>query len=104
MHACNLPRTGKRLGGTGNEASVHTAATPSGPADAPHTLAVCQARTFAGVPDPLALVPAAPFGGFFVLPAASELPKQPGFLQLPFQQPQGKLDIVLMHQQFFSQV
>jgi hypothetical protein len=37
------------------------------------------------------------FGGFFVLPAASDFPEEPGFLQLPFQQAQGKLDIVMMH-------
>src|SRR5215471_14290320 len=60
-------------------------------------LAVRQACTFAGVPDPLTLVPAPPFGGFFVLPAAPELPEQTGALQLPFQQTQGQLHIVVMH-------
>jgi len=40
---------------------------------------------------------APPFGGFFVLPAPPELPEEPGFLQLPFQQTQGKLHIVVMH-------
>src|SRR5215510_8831675 len=60
-------------------------------------LAVRQSLTFPGVPDPFALLPAPPFGGFFVLPAAPELPEQPGFLQLPFQQTQSKLHIVMMH-------
>jgi len=60
-------------------------------------LAVRQSLTFAGVPDPLTLVPAPPFGGFFVLPAAPELPEQTGFLQLPFQQTQGNLHIVVIH-------
>ena len=50
-----------------------------------HALALRQSCTFAGIPDPLALLPAPPCGGFFVLPAPSELPEQPGFLQLPFQ-------------------
>src|SRR5262249_20167621 len=60
-------------------------------------LAVRQARTFAGIPDTLALVPAPPFRGLFVLPAAPELPEEPGLLQLPFQPTQGKLHIVVMH-------
>src|SRR5262245_62348932 len=60
-------------------------------------LAVRQSRTFPGVPDALAHAPAPPFGGFFVLPAPPELPEQPGFLHLPFQQTQGKLHIVVRH-------
>ena len=59
-------------------------------------LAVRQALTFAGVPDTLALVPP-PFRGFFVLPAAPELPEQPGVLQLPLQSTQGHLHIIVMH-------
>src|SRR5262245_20434211 len=60
-------------------------------------LAVCQSRPFAGVPDPLALVPPPALRGFFVLPAPPEFPEETGFLQLPFQQPQSPLDIVVMH-------
>ena len=60
-------------------------------------LAVRQTLTFAGVPDPLALVPPPPFRGFFVLPATPEFPEQPGVLQLPLQSTQGKLYIIVMH-------
>jgi hypothetical protein len=49
-------------------------------------LAVRQTLTFAGVPDPLALVPPPP-----------EFPEQPGVLQLPLQSTQGKLYIIVMH-------
>ncbi len=56
-----------------------------------------QSRTFPRIPDALALASAPPFGGFFVLPPPPELPEQPGFLQLPFQPTQGKLDIVVRH-------
>jgi hypothetical protein len=54
-----------------------------------------QPRTFPGVPDPIAFLPAPPFRRFFVLAAAPEFPEQPGFLQLPFQQTQGELHIVV---------
>src|SRR5262249_53685971 len=60
-------------------------------------LAVRESRTFPGIPDALAHAPAPPFGGFFVVPPPPELPEQPGFLHLPFQQPQGKPHIVVRH-------
>jgi hypothetical protein len=60
-------------------------------------LAVRQPCPFPGIPDALAFPAAPPFGGFFVLPPPPELPEQSGFLQLPFQQTQGKLDIVVRH-------
>src|SRR5215468_9966966 len=83
------------LAPSGPDGASHTA--PPAPAAVASALAVRQACTFAGIPDPLTLVPAPPFGGFFVLPAAPELPEQPGALQLPFQQTQGQLHIVVMH-------
>ena len=74
--------------------NVHTHVIPR---TLPRALAVRQAGPFAGVPDPLTLVSTPPFRRFFVLPAAAELPEQPGFLQLPFQQPQGQLHIGVLH-------
>jgi hypothetical protein len=75
----------------------HTPCCRRVPLRAIRVLAVRQALTFAGVPDTLALVPAPPFRGFFVLPAAPEFPEQPGVLQLPLQSTQGKLHIIVMH-------
>ena len=60
-------------------------------------LAVHELRTFPGIPDALAYAPPPPFGGFFVLPTAPELPEQPGFLHLPFQQTQGQLHIIMRY-------
>src|SRR5262249_35831936 len=60
-------------------------------------LAVRESRTFPGLPDALAPAAASPFGGFFVLPPAPELPEEPRFLHLPFQQTQGQLHIVVRH-------
>jgi len=74
--------------------NVHTHVIPR---TLPRALAVRQAGPFAGVPDPLTLVSTPPFRRFFVLPAAAEFPEQPGFLHLPFQQPQGQLHIVVLY-------
>src|SRR5262249_16845196 len=60
-------------------------------------LAVRESRPFPGLPDALAHAAAPPFGGFFVLPPPPELPEEPRFLHLPFQQTQGQLHIVLHH-------
>jgi hypothetical protein len=60
-------------------------------------LPVRQALPFASVPDPGMLLSTPSFGGFFVLPAASQFPEETRFLCLSFQQAQGKLDIVMMH-------
>src|SRR5215831_7436041 len=62
-----------------------------------HTLAMCQSCTFAGVPDPLALLPPPPCRGFFILPPPPEFTEQAGFLHLPFQLTQRQLHIVMMH-------
>src|SRR5262249_9575748 len=94
--------------GTGNAVSFHTADTLSGHEGASHTaprtpawgsraLAVRQARTFAGVPDPRALLSPPPCGGLFILPAAPKLPEQPRLQSLPFQPPPGQLHLVVLH-------
>jgi hypothetical protein len=55
-----------------------------------------QTLTSAGVSPPITFLPP-PFRGFFALPPAPEFPEQPGFLQLPFQETQSQLHIVVMH-------
>src|SRR5262245_40338672 len=74
-----------------------TARPQSGLYSSAPALAAQQPLAFAGVLNARALLPAPAFGGFFVLAAAPELPDEAGFLHLPFEQPQGKLHIVVLH-------